>query len=135
MLMLELLTFQAHRLLLPGAHCRRKAGLRAEITLNGLQLSVPDSEILHVPERFTVLGVAKILHKSILGASGDSFQVKMSNEIDLRFPASRFERALADVVVAGRACKGEVIGEQPIHRSPVFLLPGCVPLPDNLLVR
>ena len=86
--------------------------MRAEITLNGLQLSVLDSEKLHVPERFTVLGVAKILHKSILRASGDSLQVKMSNEIDLCFPASRFESALADVVVAGRACKGEVIGEQ-----------------------
>jgi hypothetical protein len=94
--------------------------LRAEITLNGLQLSVLDSEILHVPERFTVLGVAKILHKSIVRASGDSLQVKMSNEIDLRFPASRFESALADVVVAGRACKGEVIGEQAIHGPQSF---------------
>src|SRR5450755_3590595 len=97
------LTFQARRLLLPSAHCRRKAGLLAEITLNGLQLSVLDSEILHVPERFPVLGVAKILHKSILRASGDSFQVKMSNEIGLCFPASRFESALADVIVAGGA--------------------------------
>src|ERR1700677_2477146 len=103
MLMMEPLTFQARRLLLPSAHCRRKAGLRAEITLNGLQLSVLDSEILHVPERFTVLGVAKILHKSILRASSDSLQVKMPNEIDLSFPALLFERALADVVVAGRA--------------------------------
>jgi hypothetical protein len=109
--------------------------LRAEITLNGLQLSVLDSEIFHVPERFTVLGVAKILHKSIVRASGDSLQVKMANEIDLRLPASRFESALADVVVAGRACKGEVSGEQAIHGAPVFLLPGCVPLPDDLLVR
>ncbi len=108
--------------------------MRAKITLNGLQLSVLDSKILHVPERFTVLGVAKILHKSIVRPSGDSLQVKMSNEIDLRFPASRFESALADVVVAGRACKGEVIGEQAIHWAPVFLLPGCVPLPDYLLV-
>jgi hypothetical protein len=99
-----------------------------------LQLSVLDSEILHVPERFTVLGVAKILHKSILRASGDSFQVKMSNEIDLPFPASRFESALADVVVAGCAGKGEVIDEQAIHWDPVFLLPGCVPLPGYLLV-
>ena len=77
--------------------------MRAEITLNGLQLSILDSEILHVAEGFTVLGVAKIFHKSILRASGDSLQVKMSNEIDLGFPALRFERALADVVVAGRA--------------------------------
>ena len=77
--------------------------MRAEITLNGSQLSVLDSEVLHVPERFTVRGVAKILHKSIIRASGDSLQVKMANEIDLCFPALLFESALADVVVAGRA--------------------------------
>jgi len=88
--------------------------LRAEITLNGLQLSVLDSEILHVPERFTILGVAKILHKSILRASGDSLQVKMSNEIDLCFPASRFESALADVVVAGRIAMLTVLAYEPI---------------------
>src|SRR5580692_6106412 len=99
-----------------------------------MQLSVLDSEILHLAERFTVLGVAKILHKSILCARGDLFQVKMSDEIDLRFPASRFESALADVVITGRACKVEVIGEQAIHRAPVFLLPGCVPLPAYLLL-
>src|SRR6266481_4698205 len=133
--MMEPLALSFRRLLLPSAHCRRKAGLRAEITLNGLQLSVLDSEILHVPEQFTVLRVAKILHKSILRASGDSLQVKMSYEIDLCFPASRFESALADVVVAGRARKREVIGEQAIHWAPGFLLPGCVPLPDYLLVR
>src|SRR5258708_16621588 len=127
--------FQARRLLLPSAHCRREAGLRAEITLNGLQLSVLDPEILHVPERFTVRGVAKILDKSVVRAGGDPLQVKMFDEIDLRFPALLFESALADVVVAGRACKGEVVGEQAIHGAPVLLLPGCVPLPDNLLVR
>jgi hypothetical protein len=79
--------------------------------------------------------VAKILYKSVFRAGGDSLQIKMSNEIDLRFPASRFESALADVVVPGRACKGEIIGEQAIYWPPVFLLPGCVPLSDYLLVR
>jgi hypothetical protein len=59
----------------------------------------------------------------------------MSNEIDLCFPASRFESALADVVVPGRAAKGEVIGEQAIYWAPVSLLPGCIPLPDYLVVR
>src|ERR1700679_4003753 len=101
----------------------------AEIALNGLQFSVLNSEIFHVPERFTVLGVTKILHKSVFRAGSDSLQVKVSNKIDLRFPASRFESALADVVVAGRACEGEVIGEQAIHRAPVSFLPGCVPPP------
>jgi hypothetical protein len=88
--------------------------LRAEITLNGLQLSVLDSEILHVPERFAVLGVAKIFHKSILRASGDSLQVKMSDEIDLCFPALRFESALADVVVSGRIAMLTVLAYEPI---------------------
>jgi hypothetical protein len=59
----------------------------------------------------------------------------LANEIDLCFPALLFESALADVVVTGGAAKGEVIGEQTIHRAPVFLLPGCVPIPDYLLVR
>jgi hypothetical protein len=35
----------------------------------------------------------------------------MLNEIDLCFPASRFESALAYVVVACRARKCEVVGE------------------------
>src|SRR6202050_2830257 len=135
MLMMEPLTFQARRLLLPSAHCGRKAGLRAEITLNGLQLSVLDAEILHVPERFTVLGVTKILHKSILRASGDSLEVKVSNEINLCVPALRFESALAEVVVASRARKGEVVGEQHIERVQILLFPRRVPLTDDLLVR
>ena len=84
----------------------------AEITLDRFQLSVLDADILHVPERFTVFGVAKILHKSIVRSSGDPLQVKMFNEINLCVPALRFESALADVVVAGRARKGEVVGEQ-----------------------
>jgi hypothetical protein len=90
--------------------------LRAEITLNGLQLSVLDPEIINVPERFTVLGVAKILHKSIRCARVDPLQVKVSNEINLCVPALRFESALADVVVAGRAGKREVVGEQDVER-------------------
>ena len=91
--------------------------MRAEITLNGFQLSVLDSEKLHVPERSTVRGVAKIFHKSIVRASGDPLQVKMFNEISLCVPALRFECALADVVVAGRARKCEVVGEQHIERA------------------
>ena len=118
-----------------SAHCRRKAGLRAEIALDGLQLSVLDSEVLHVTQRFTVRGVAKILHKSIIRASGDAFQVKTPDEIDLCFPALFFESALADVVVTGCAGKGEVIGEQVIEWAPVFLPPGGVPLADYLFVR
>jgi hypothetical protein len=46
--------------------------LRAEITLNGLQLSVLDLEILHVPERFTVRGVAKILRQSAPGIGDEN---------------------------------------------------------------
>ena len=59
----------------------------------------------------------------------------MSDEIDLCVPASRFESALADVVVAGRARKGEVVGEQDIERAQILLFPSRVPLTDDLLVR
>ena len=117
------------------AYCGWKAGLRAEIALNGFQLSVPDAEILHIPKRFTVLGVTKILYKSIIGASSDPLQVNMSNEIDLGVPALGFESALADMVVARRARKGKVVGKQGIERIQVLVFPRRVPLTDNLLVR
>ena len=125
----------AGSLRLPSAYCGRKAGLRAEITLNGFQLSVPDSEIFDIPERFTVLGVAEILHKSIVRASGDALQVKMCNEINLCVPTLRLESALADMVVAGRARKGEVVGEQTVECAQVLLFPRRVPVTDDLLVR
>src|ERR1700677_70241 len=89
------------------AHCRRKVGLCAEIALKRFNLSVLDSEIFHVPERFTVLCVTKILHKSVLRSSGHPLQVNMFNEFNLCVPASRFESTLADMVVACRARKGE----------------------------
>jgi hypothetical protein len=79
--------------------------------------------------------VAKILHKSILYASGDSFEVKVSNEINLCVPTLRFESALADVVVAGRAGKREVVSEQHIECVQILLFPRRVPLTDDLLVR
>ena len=106
----------------------------AEITLNGLQLSALNPEILHVPERFTVRGVAKILHKSIVCASRDSLQIKIFNEINLRVPALRFKGALADVVVAGGAREGEVVGEQVIESVQVLVFPGRIPLVDKFLV-
>ena len=82
----------------------------SEVTFNGFQFSVLDSEIFDVPERLAVLGVAKVLYKSVVRAGGYTLQIKMSNEIDLSFPAPRFESALADVVVARSARKGEVLG-------------------------
>ncbi len=87
--------------ILPTAHCRRKAGLRTEITLDGLHLIVCDSEIFHVPERFTVLGQAKILDERVAAVSDHPFQFKPFDKIDLGLPASRFEDALTDVVVTG----------------------------------
>src|ERR1700689_3576335 len=123
------------RSLLPRTHCRWKARFCTEITLDRFQLPVLDSEILHVPERFTVRGVAKILHKSILRASGDPLEVKFSYVFNLRVPASRFESTLADVVVAGRARKSKVVGEQRVERAQVLLFPRPVPLTDDLLVR
>jgi hypothetical protein len=59
----------------------------------------------------------------------------VSNEINLCVPALRFESALADVVVAGRAGKGEVVSEQHIERVQILLFPRRVPLMDDVLVR
>ncbi len=106
----------------------------AEITLDGLQFSVLNSEILHVAERFTVLGVAKILHKSIVRARDHSLDLEASDEINLCVPASGFESALADVVVAGGAGEGEVVGKQEIEGGQVLIFPSRVPLTDELVV-
>jgi hypothetical protein len=84
--------------------------LRTEITLDGVHLFVCDSEIFHVPERFTVLGPAKILYKRLVAVSDDPLQFKPFDKIDLCLPASRFENALTDMVVASRARKGEIVG-------------------------
>src|SRR5260370_12206234 len=61
---------------LPSARSRRKAELRAEIALDGLHLFVSESEILHVPERFTILGTAKIFHKCLVAVSDHLLQFK-----------------------------------------------------------
>ena len=107
----------------------------AEIARNRIQLSARESKVLHIPERFTVLCVAKILHKSVVCTSADSLQVKMSNQINLCVPALRLEGAFADVVVAGRAGKCEVVGEQAIERAQVLAFPCSVPFTDDLLVN
>jgi hypothetical protein len=119
----------------PLAYCGWKTGLCAEITLNGFQLPVLDSKILYVPERLTIRRVAKVLHKSVIRASADPLQVKIFNEIDLCIPALRFESSLADVVVAGGARKGEVVGEQSIECTQVLIFPRRVPIPNEFLVR
>jgi len=78
--------------------------------------------------------VANILDKSVVRASGDSFQVTRADERSLCVPALRLESTLADVVVASRARKGEVVRLQVIEGVKVFLYPSGVPLPDDLLV-
>ena len=113
--------------ILPTAYCRRKAGLRTEITLDGLHLFVCDPEIFHVPERLTILGQAKILDKRVVAVSDHPLQFKPFDKIDLGLPASRFENALTDVVVTGRARKGEIVGKQGIDGAPVLLLPCRIP--------
>jgi hypothetical protein len=70
-----------------------------------------------------LLAVAKILPKSIVWAGADPLQIKMSDEINLCVPAFGFESALADVVVAGRARKGKVVGEQNSERAQILFFP------------
>src|SRR5579863_5182838 len=126
---------QVYELLVRSAYSRGEAGLCSEIAFNGFQLSILDSQILDIPERLTVLGVAEIFHKGIVGPGGDSLQVKMFNEIDLCIPALCLESALANVVVAGGAREREIVGKQHIERAQVLPFPRPVPLADDLLVR
>src|SRR6516162_5101518 len=53
-------------LLLLSARRRRITELPSEIALDGLHLFVLEPEIIHVAERFAVLGPAKILHKRLV---------------------------------------------------------------------
>jgi hypothetical protein len=46
----------------------------------------------------------------MVAASDELLQIKPTDKIDLCLPASCFEDALTDVVVAGRARKGEIVG-------------------------
>jgi len=79
--------------------------LPSEIALDGLHLFVLEAEIIHVAERFAVLGPAKILHKRFVVVSDHPLQFKPFDEINLGLPAARFESALTDVVVVVRARK------------------------------
>jgi hypothetical protein len=57
------------------------------------------------------------------------------NEVDLGLPTLLFESALADVIVAGRAGKGKVIGQHYVQRLPVFLFPRSIPFANEFFVR
>jgi len=72
-----------------------ESGLRARNNTHGLQTVrlLIRRRYFHVPERVTVIGVAKIIQKAS-SRSGDSLRVKMSNEIVCVFPQHRALKAL-----------------------------------------
>jgi hypothetical protein len=119
---------------LPGAHCRRKAGLRTEVALDGLQLVISKAHIFDVAECFAILGATNVHHKRLVAASKYALQVKPLDKINLCLPALRFEGALTDVVVTGCARKCEVVRQQDVDRVPVLLLPCRIPIADSLVV-
>src|ERR1700722_5113457 len=123
----------ATMLLLPGAHCRWKAGLRAEVALDGRHLAISKPEILHVAECLSILGPANVKHKRLVAASKYPLQVKPVDKVNLGLPASRFESTLIDVVVTGRARKCEVVRQQDVDGVPVLFLPRRIPLADCLV--
>ena len=73
----------ATTLLLPGADCGWKAGLRAEVALDGLHLVIFKPEILHVAERLAVFGPTDVHHKRLVAVAKYPLQVKPLDEIDL----------------------------------------------------
>src|ERR1700722_5470408 len=67
--------------------------------------------------------------------SEELLDFEVINEVNLRFPTFLLESTLTDVIVTGRARKGEVLGQQNVQRAPALLLPCLVPAPNNLLGR
>src|SRR6516165_11431953 len=116
---------------LPGAHCGGKAGRATEIALDGLHLLIANTEILHIAERLTVFSSIQVHHKRVIAVSDHPFQIKSLYKINLRFPTSRFESALTDVVVVVCARKCEVVRQQGVDRMPVPLLPCGIVIADR----
>src|ERR1700722_7484200 len=121
-------------LTLPRAYRGWKAGLRSKVALNSLQLVISKANIFDVAECFAILGPTNVHYKRLVAASKYPQQVKALNKINLCLPALRFEGALADVVVTGRARKREVVRQQDVDRLPVFLLPCRIPFADRFVV-
>src|SRR5271166_2034965 len=97
-----------------GAHCRRKAQLRAEVALYGFQPVIAYPQILYVAKRFVVLGATNVQHERFIAAAEDPQQLKSIDKIDLCLPALLLEGAFIDVVVAGRTRKCEVVCQQGV---------------------
>ena len=76
----------------------------------------------------------RYLTNASLPASGHALQIKSIDKVNLCIPALRFESALTDVVVAGRAREGKVVGHQGLKLTLVLFLPCLVPASDNFLV-
>src|ERR1700722_5671048 len=121
-------------LTLPRTYRGWKAGLRTKVAFDGLQLVIAKANILNVAECFAILGPTIVHYKRLVAASKYPQQVKALNKINLCLPALRLEGALADVVIAGRARKCEVVRQQDVDRVPVLLLPCRIPFADSLVV-
>jgi hypothetical protein len=85
--------------LLPGAHCRWKAGFPTEVTFDGRHLVLSKLKIFHILECLSVRGVTDVHHKCLFVRPNYLLQVKPVNIGILCVPASCFEIAFTDVVV------------------------------------
>src|SRR5579859_87889 len=94
----------------------------AEITLDGLDLFTPKSEVLYIPKRSAIFGPAKIFDKRLIVPGDHALQIKALDPVRLR-PAFCFESTLVDVVVIVRAGKREAVAKQIVNRAPLLLLP------------
>ena len=119
---------------LPGANRGWKAGLPTEVALDGLHFGIVKPEILHVAQHLAVLGPTNVHHERLVAVSNHMLQLKPFDEINLCFPAARFENAFIDVVVVVCAGKSEVVRQQDVDRMPVLFLPRRIVLADSRLV-
>src|SRR5271155_4187378 len=78
--------------------------------------------------------MAKILHKRLVATSVHPLQIKSIDKVNLCIPALRFESALTDVVVAGRAREGKVVGHQGLKLTLVLFPPCLIPPRENFFV-
>ncbi|HLK21747.1 MAG TPA: hypothetical protein VKT81_22515 [Bryobacteraceae bacterium] len=83
--------------------------MSAEITFDGFDPFSAGSNVLYVPELFTIRGMAKISDERHIALTDKPFDIEMMDEVLLRVPAARFEHTLADVVVIVGAGEREVV--------------------------
>src|SRR5690348_14165289 len=109
----------------------RRIACTPEITLDGLEPAVLQSQVLDIPEGLSALRATEIFDERLVAGPEHPLQVEAFDQSTLRVPASRFEDGLADVIIGRGARKSEIVRQQPVHQRPVLFDPCPVVFPDD----